>query len=123
VQFTADEVSGGAAALIVRGEAADDAVSFSTTAGDVSGRPATAASAAWSPADWTAVGQAGAAQRTPDLSAVVQEIVARPGWAPGHALVLVVSGSGTRIAESYEGAPSAAPLLRVEYRLDPGGSP
>jgi chitodextrinase len=123
VQFTADEADAGAAALMVRGEAADDAAPFSTAAGDVSGRAATAASAAWSPPDWTLVGEAGAAQRTPDLSAVVQEIVARPGWAPGNALVLVVSGSGTRIAEAYDGAPNAAPVLRVEYRVDSGGPP
>ena len=121
VQFTADEANAGSAALSIRGEAADHAAPFSTTAGDVSGRPATAASTAWNPPEWTAVGDAGAAQRTPDLSAVVQEIVGRPGWTAGNALGLVVSGTGTRIAESFDGAPSAAPVLHVEYRVDSGG--
>jgi hypothetical protein len=78
---------------------------------------------AWSPPDWTSVGAAGAAERTPDLSALLQEIVDRPGWAPGNALVLVVTGTGTRTAESFDGAPAAAPVLRVEYRLEAPGPP
>jgi chitodextrinase len=116
VQFTTDEASSGPIALSIRGEAADDAAPFATTAGDVSGRPATSAATSWSPPDWTSIGSAGAAERTPDLSAVVQEIVDRPGWAPGNALVLVLTGSGTRTAESWEGAAAGAPELRVEFR-------
>jgi chitodextrinase len=118
VQFTADEVRTGPVALTIRGEAADDAAPFAGTAFQVSGRPATSSSVAWSPPDWTAVGAAGAAQTTPDLSALVQEIVDRPGWNAGNALVLVVSGSGTRTAESFNGLPAAAPALRVEYRVE-----
>ena len=47
-------------------------------------RPRTAASVAWAPPAWTTVGDAGAAQRTPNLATVVQEIVNRPGWASGN---------------------------------------
>jgi hypothetical protein len=78
---------------------------------------------AWSPPDWTAVGAAGAAERTPDLAALLQEIVDRPGWAPGNALALLVTGTGTRTAESFDGLASAAPLLRVEYRIEAPGPP
>jgi chitodextrinase len=117
VQFTADEANAGAVALLIRGEAADDAAPFSTAAFGVSGRASTASAVEWSPPDWAAIGAAGAAQRTPDLSALLQEIVDRPGWAPGNALVLVVTGTGKRAAESFNGAPAAAPVLRVEYRV------
>jgi hypothetical protein len=61
------------------------------------------------------VGAAGTAQRTADLSAVVQEIVARPGWTSGNALTLIVTGTGKRVAEARDGLPAAAPLLHVEY--------
>jgi hypothetical protein len=47
---------------------------------------------------------------------VIQEIVGRPGWASGHSLVLIISGTGHREAEAYEGAAAAAPLLHVEYQ-------
>jgi chitodextrinase len=116
--FTVDEQRTGAASLQIRGEASDDAAPFAGSFA-VSGRPATAASVAWSPPDWTVVGQAGPAQRTPDLSAVVEEIVARPGWASGHALVFVVTGSGTRTAEAVEGSAAAAALLEVVYLDEP----
>jgi len=123
VHFTADEVGSGAVALTLRGEAADHAAPFAATAFNGSGRSVTSSSLAWSPPAWTAIGAAGAAQRTPDLSALVQEIVDRPGWAPGNPLVLVVTGTGKRTAESFEGAPAAAPVLRVEYRVEALGPP
>jgi len=46
---------------------------------------------------------------------VIQEIVDRGGWAGGNSLVIIISGTGERVAESYDGASSAAPLLHVEY--------
>jgi len=70
----------------------------------------------WSPVpSWTNVGDAGPAQRTPDLSAIVQTIVNRPGWNSGNAMVLVVTGSGHRTAEAFEGGAANAALLHVEY--------
>jgi hypothetical protein len=41
--------------------------------------------------------------------------VSRTGWSSGNALLLINSGSGQRVAESYDGLPSVAPLLHVEY--------
>lgn len=102
LQFRADETSSAAAALTIAGEAAADAAAFVRTSGSLSARPRTAASVAWAPAAWT-VGQAGPGQRTPDLAPVLQEIVDGPGWASGNALVLIVTGSGQRAADSFEG--------------------
>jgi chitodextrinase len=123
VQFTADEVRTGPVALTLRAEAADDAAPFAATAFDLSARSVTSGSVAWSPPDWPAIGAAGPAEGTPDLSALVQEIVDRPGWAPGQSLVLLVSGTGTRTAESFNGLPAAAPALRIEYRVEAPGPP
>ncbi|TMQ61754.1 MAG: PKD domain-containing protein [Candidatus Eisenbacteria bacterium] len=84
----------------------------------MSTRPRTTASTSWVPVAWVA-GEAGANQRTPDLAALIQEVVSRPGWASGNALVLIVTGSGHRCAWSFDGKPSAAPLLHVEYTTGP----
>ena len=54
-----------------------------------------------------------------DLAPVLQEIVNRSGWASGNALALIVTGSGRRVAVSYEGSPAGAPLLHVEYTTGP----
>ena len=64
---------------------------------------------------WTTVEAAGLDQRTPDLSAILQEIVDRPGWASGHGLVLIMTGSGVQQAKAFEHTPANPPLLHVEY--------
>ena len=38
-----------------------------------------------------------------------------PGWSSGNALALIVTGTGERVAEAYEGDQAGAPLLHVEY--------
>lgn len=107
--FTADEADTGQTSLIVRGEATDDSATFSDA---ISSRPVTEASVAWSPAPWTSVG---AEQQTPELAAIVSEIVNRPGWAAGNALSFIITGLGERTAASFDGDADAAPLLRIEY--------
>lgn len=115
LQFTTDEVSTGASALSIRAEALDNAPTYTGTVNAVTGRATTAAAVPWSPVDWTTVGQAGVAQRTPDLSALVQAVVSRTGWAPGNAVAFQVSGTGVRKARAFESGASVAPLLHVEW--------
>jgi sugar lactone lactonase YvrE len=116
VQFKTDEAGGAAVSLTIRGQYADNAATFTTAANNISSRPTTAASVAWSPPGWTSAGQAGPNQRTPDLAAIVQEIVDRPGWVSGNALVILVTGTGKRTAEAFNGDAAGAPLLHVEYQ-------
>ena len=118
VQFAAKESQSEATDVTFRAEAADAAATFDSTPTSISTRPRTTASTSWVPVAWVA-GEAGANQRTPDLAAVIQEVVSRPGWASGNALVLIVTGSGHRCAWSFDGKPSAAPLLHVEYTTGP----
>jgi hypothetical protein len=115
VQFQVDEASTAIAGLTVTGAAADNASAFTTTARNISARPTTTASVTWAPAAWPTVGARAAEQRTPNLAAVLQEIVARPGWVSGNALVLMVSGWAERTAESVDGGASRAPVLHIEY--------
>lgn len=119
VQFKVDEPKTVATALLIRGQAADNATTFQKkTSGDISGRPRTGASASWNPPGWSTVGAAGTDQRTPDIANVIQEIIDRPGWSSGNSLVLILTGSGERVAESYDGDASGAPLLHVEFTVD-----
>ncbi|HEY3558269.1 MAG TPA: right-handed parallel beta-helix repeat-containing protein [Kribbella sp.] len=114
VQFEADETQGEATSLTIQAQATDNAAAF-TSATKPSTRSLGTAATSWTPAPWTLVGEAGANQRTPDLSAVVQEIVRRPGWTSGNALALVITGTGHRTTRAYDGKPAAAPLLHLEY--------
>jgi hypothetical protein len=115
IQFTADETHSVATSLTIEGEASDDAPLFVKVDQDVTSRPRTASAASWDPPPWTGIDDAGPDQRTPELSALVQEIVDRPGWTAGNAMVFVISGSGHRTAEAYDGVPERAALLEVEY--------
>ena len=122
IQFQTDEVGSAATSLLIRGEDADDASVFTNVANDVSSRATTDAFAAWTPAAWSVVGEAGLAQRTPDLSAIVQEIVIRSGWSAGNDMAFIITGSGRRTAEAFEDGAATAPLLHIEYVLPSGGN-
>ncbi|TRC89362.1 RTX toxin [Mesorhizobium sp. WSM4303] len=123
IQFQANEVKTGATSLLIKGEDTDDASAFTSVSFNVSSRAATDASAAWTPDPWTTVGAHGLAERSPDLSAIVQEIVNRSGWAALNDMAFMVTGTGTRTADSYEYNPASAPLLHIEYLLPGSGNP
>src|SRR5689334_13932892 len=117
IQFQTDEVTTGATSLVIRGEDSGDAAAFTSTAYDVSSRGQTDASVSWAPDPWSTVGQAGLAQRTPDITAIVQEIVARGDWSALSDMVFIITGTGTRTARAYESGAATAPLLHIEYTL------
>jgi hypothetical protein len=113
VQFETDEVTTGAVSLLVQGQAADKPATFSSTAFNISSRPRTAASVAWAPPPWPTIQVHGPDQRTPDITSIVQEIVARPGWVSGNSMVVIVTGTGKRTAEAFDG--TFAPILHIVY--------
>jgi Big-like domain-containing protein len=113
VQFTADEIHSGPTSLTLQGEASDNAAPFATTRFSLTAKPRTTASVVWSVPSWTVKRERGAAQRSPELGSVLQEIVDRPGWLAGNAVTLIITGSGTRVAKAFEGG--APPALHIEY--------
>ena len=104
--------------LTVRGEAADNATTFTAATNNLSNRITTTASLAWLPPAWTT----GTNYDTPDIKTVVQEIVNRSGWANNNSMVFIITGSGSRSADSYDGSPTTAPLLHIDYTA-PGSYP
>jgi hypothetical protein len=115
IQFTVDEPTGRTTILEIGAHDIGDAPVFSGS-GDVTSRPLTVL-ATWQPPRWLSAGDAGDAQRTVDLSAVIQQVISRTDWAPGQAIALIIGGSGKRVAESFNGSPSQAPLLHIEYEM------
>ena len=120
VQFATDEVSTAATSLTITGEAVDNSVIFTAATNDISARTTTTATTAWSPAAWNIIDEAGANQRTPNLSGIVQQIVNRAGWNSGNALTIIVNGTGMRVARAFDVlSGTQAPLLHVEYSPAP----
>ena len=124
IQFQVDEASSAAANLTIQGVAALSPTTFTTAASNVSSRPRTIASVAWVPAGWPVIDAAGVDQRTPNLAAVIHEIISQPGWASGNAVTFIVRGTGKRVARAFNISSGAkAPLLHVEYTTTPDTAP
>ena len=115
IQFKVDEVSTNTTSLMIEGEATDDALTYTNVNANISSRDVTNAVVDWVPVAWPTVSQAGPDQQTPDLSAIIQEITDRPGWTSGNSLALMITGSGRRTAESFNGDANGAALLEVTF--------
>ncbi|WP_124636650.1 metallophosphoesterase [Taibaiella sp. KBW10] len=109
--------------IVIKGQATDNAATFTTTTNNLSNRTPTSDSVSWAgstSSTWgtTSGGVQGAEQRTPELKTIVQAIVNRPGWASGNALAFLFTGTGVRNAYAYDGSPALAPQLIVQYTLN-----
>jgi len=119
--------------LVVRfkGHDIDNAPIFTNTDFDISSRTNTTAFVDWDVPDWVSVSDEGPAQLTPNLATIVQEIVDRPGWLSGNAMVIKTTdwpnATGTNIgmrhAESRDGESGSAPELRIDFSTGGGGTP
>jgi len=125
IQFTADGDYANTTELLVAVEDVANAGVFEiTNAFDVSGRTYLSTEY-WNVQAWTD-GDAGVAQRTPEVITAVQNIVNKPGWSAGNAICIKLEGTGVsltstsakRKAESIDGL--AAPVLHIEYEMNPG---
>ncbi|WP_299524881.1 fibronectin type III domain-containing protein [Winogradskyella sp.] len=118
IQFTTDETDSEPTDLQIRGELVPNSDIFNTVDFNISSRPTTEAVVPWLDVpEWNLVGEAGAAQRTPQLRSIVQEIVDQANWQPFNAMSFIITGSGSRAAESNNGSQSDAPRLLVSYTL------
>lgn len=115
IQFTADEVTTNTTSLKIYAEATDNASEFKATKNNISDRRKTSSSVTWKVPGWTKRDEAGANQLTPSLSTIVQEVIDRKNWKSGNHIAFIITGTGTRTAESYNGKASSAPKLIVKY--------
>jgi hypothetical protein len=123
IQFEANDTNTGVDDMFIFTEDIDDAPVFVAGAANfnISGRTKTTPGIAWSPPDWPILQDRAAPQLTPDISARVQDVVDRVGWAPGNSLVAIVTedSGGTQVeereAESFTGTGNTA-MLQVAWR-------
>ena len=122
LQFQSSEASSEATSLTLHTEATDSAAPFSGKQKNISARALSRKAVLWSPPAWTNVGQAAAEQRTPELASLIQETIDRPGWQSGNALAVVLTGTGKRVAKSFDGDALGAPMLYVVYDVASAGT-
>jgi len=117
IQFISKEEREEPTTLLIAAEASDDAVQFTAALGSISARPRTSAQVTWGNIGEWDQDAAGPGQRTPDISAVVQEVIDREGWQSGNALVLFVTGTGKRKAWSANKVGDFGPVLHLDWDL------
>ena len=115
IEFTVDETDDMPTSLQIQGEAATSAAPFMEPNRDISDRLRTNTTVAWLDVPpWTQIGET---HRTPNLASILQEVMARPGWVNGNAVAFLITGSGQRTAEAYDGDSILAPRLIIEYTI------
>lgn len=112
IEFTADRSDSAPTSLRVTVQASADAPPFSTDTFDLSARPRVLGEVAWNVPAWTL----DQVHPTPDLSSLLQQVVCDPGWSDGNAVVVLIEGTGSREAVSFEQSPADSAVLRVRYR-------
>jgi hypothetical protein len=118
--------------LRLKGHDIDNAPIFTSTDFDISSRANTTAFVDWNIPDWVNVSDEGPAQRTPDLSAIIQEIVDRGGWLSGNSIVIKSTewigctitscpvNFGSREAEAFDGEPENAATISIGFTTGQG---
>lgn len=119
IQFTADGSSSGSLSMTIKGENEANSNSFSDLPNNISSRNSTTSTVNWSPSTSWSDDQAGIAQRTPDLSLIVNEIITSNGWTSGNPISFIITGTGSdtekRKAYSYDGNSAKSAKLVIDY--------
>ena len=116
IQFTA-KANAGDPTIDIYGDLSVDAAKFTLADDDLSGRDATTASVDWSsiPA-WTG----GEVYSTPDLTAIIQEIVNQGGWVSGNVMAILLENTGlSGVRNAQAGNSTNGPILTVNYVPEP----
>jgi len=123
IQFTVDAIKEGvtdsALSVTIYGVMEPNVEAFVDEPFFISSKPATTTQLTWQPAASVAEGDAGRAERTRDISEVVEEIVFQNDWMAGNNLMIVITGDSTqdydlnREFESFDGDPNGAPVLNL----------
>ncbi len=119
LEFETDEGNSGSTSLVIAGHATGNAGIFTSATNDISSRTTTNATTTWQPAAWQTTNER---HVSPDIANVVNEIVGRDDWNQGNALAVIITGTGERTAESWNGERDGAPRLHLTWTTD-GSTP
>jgi PKD repeat protein len=125
IQFASTSGRADPALAVVHAQKSTAPATFATNANDLSSRPLTHAAVSWNMPEFQYNAQTDN-ERTPDLSALVREVVAQPGWTPGAPIAFIFATTGaygeqgmrhvwTRESALAQNAPERVARLHLEY--------
>ena len=115
IEFKAADANTESTDITIWGEDTDDASQFGTGNNDISNRTKTSASILWNNVENWSDNQT---YNTPDISAVIQEIVNRGGWSSGNDIAVILESTdlnGKRLFDARDFSSADAGLLHVEF--------
>jgi Calcineurin-like phosphoesterase/Secretion system C-terminal sorting domain/Purple acid Phosphatase, N-terminal domain len=119
IQFTADNSSNQNPSNIqIFGEDVDNSAEFVKVNNNISQRIKTNSMVPWIPANNWVSGEAGVKQQTTDLTAIVEEIMSRPGYQYNNPITFLLEGTGVRVATSFDGNPASAARLVLQFSIN-----
>lgn len=121
IQFTVRTPKIDPTMLTIYGEKKATGEAFIFDSYNISSRPKTNNSISWNPDLWT-FGTNGIEQRTPDLSNILNEIIALNDYSLETPFVFIIEGDGYRVADSFDGDSINAPVLHYSYEFDPSST-
>lgn len=113
IQFEVDEAREGATVLSIRTEASSSPAIFEELMGNLSARVTSDLAVDWAPPPWPTEDEAGPDQATPELRDLLQERINDSEWTSGNSIVFLITGTGLRTAEAFDGEPTAAAELVI----------
>ena len=120
VELTASGNDSGTTTIQISAEASTDVQTYTSTSGSVTGRSYFSPAVSWSITNsWSTNG----VYRSPDLSAMITQVVGQSGWEPGDAIgiQLNTTTSTDRRARTWDNSPAQAPRLVVTFNDDGTG--
>ncbi len=134
IQFTDNSGRTDPALALIRAQTSASASPFSTHANDISSRPLTDAAVSWNMPPFAYIGQT-ENERTPDLSALVREVVSSSSsWTNGAPIAFIFSSTGnygeqgmrhiwTHENAIAQNAPERVARLHIEYQTNVNFAP
>eukprot|EP00299_Pterocystis_sp_00344_P016779 c8418_g1_i1.p1 GENE.c8418_g1_i1~~c8418_g1_i1.p1 ORF type:complete len:682 (-),score=119.45 c8418_g1_i1:582-2627(-) len=120
IQFQCDEASRSTVTIRVNIENSVNAQALQAAPFDVSVRPTASSFVDWNIPDWNVVGERTMAQQTPDIAALLREIISKSSWEAGNPVLFTFrraptdsETTTTRWAES--GLEEGSPSLHIVY--------
>ncbi len=116
IQFKAFQNNTESVNLTITGQLVGDAPEFLNNRYELSNRDIRTASISWSPPIWNN-GDLTDAQKTVDISSIIEELVSQSDFVSGNSIVIFIEGNGPggRVAEAFEESSLNAAELCINY--------
>lgn len=110
IEFTAKSSGADASVYTIEIEDAANGATFAASNNNITNRTTTSSAVTWNESQsWTS----GQVYQSANVKTLVDEVMNRNDWEEGGSFVFIISGTGARNVQSFDG--SAAPKLVIEY--------